>query len=170
MQRGLPAAGLPGTPAAMNRYAIRADDVTAPDVVALLEFHLAEMHRFSPPESCHVMPVERLRQPDVTFFSAWHDGQLAAVGAIKQIDARRGELKSMRAAPAYRGKGAGQAMLDHLIAVARERGYGWLGLETGTPEPFLPAFRLYSRNGFAECAPFEGYVPDVYSRFMELQL
>jgi putative acetyltransferase len=76
----------------------------------------------------------------------------------------------MRAAPPYRGKGAGHAMLRHLIEVGRQRGYRWLGLETGTPEPFLPAFSLYSRNGFCECEPFDGYVPDVYSRFMELHL
>lgn len=154
----------------MNRYTIRPDDLTSDAVIDLLRFHLDEMHQFSPPESCHVMPVERLRQPDVAFFSAWHDGNLAAVGAIKQLDDARGELKSMRAAPAYRGKGAGQAMLDHLLQVARGRGYGWLGLETGTPAPFEPAYRLYSRNGFADCAPFDGYVPDVYSRFMELRL
>jgi len=154
----------------MNRYTIRADDLLGEEVIALLRFHLGEMHQFSPPESCHVMPVERLRQPDVQFYSAWHDGALAAVGAIKRLDDRRGELKSMRAAPAYRGKGAGQAMLDHLLAVARDQGMDWLGLETGTPAPFEPAFRLYSRKGFVECAPFDGYVPDVYSRFMEIHL
>lgn len=154
----------------MNRYTIQPDDLTGEDVIALLRFHLDEMHQFSPPESCHVMPVERLRQPDVEFYSAWHDGALAAVGAIKRLDDGRGELKSMRAAPGYRGKGAGQAMLDHLLLVARSRGYGWLGLETGTPAPFEPAYRLYSRNGFADCEPFDGYVPDVYSRFMEIRL
>ncbi|MGC1270209.1 MAG: GNAT family N-acetyltransferase [Croceibacterium sp.] len=154
----------------MNRYTIQPDDLTGEDVIALLRFHLGEMHQFSPPESCHVMPVERLRQPDVEFYSAWHDGALAAVGAIKRLDDGRGELKSMRAAPGYRGKGAGQAMLDHLLLVARARGYGWLGLETGTPAPFEPAYRLYSRNGFTDCEPFDGYVPDVYSRFMEIRL
>lgn len=154
----------------MNTYAIQSDDLTGEDVIALLRFHLDEMQQFSPPESCHVLPVERLRQPDVEFFSAWHDGNLAAVGAIKRLDDGRGELKSMRAAPDYRGKGAGQAMLDHLLHVARARGYGWLGLETGTPAAFQPAYRLYRRNGFADCEPFDGYVPDVYSRFMEIRL
>ena len=76
----------------------------------------------------------------------------------------------MRAAPAYRGKGAGHAMLQHLIGIGRQRGYRWLGLETGTPEPFAPAFQLYSRAGFAECAPFDDYVTDPYSRFMALEL
>lgn len=151
-------------------YRIVEDDLTGEAVVALMRFHLAEMHQWSPPESCHVMPVERLREPDVTFYSAWDGDRLAATGAIRHLDAERGELKSMRAAPDYRGKGAGHAILQHLIAIGRERGYRWLGLETGTPEPFEPAFRLYSRAGFREIEPFGSYVKDPYSRFMALDL
>jgi len=154
----------------MADYRIIADDLTGTDVIALLQLHLDDMHRWSPPESCHVMPVERLRRPDVSFFSAWDGPHLAAVGAIRHLDTTRGELKSMRAAAAYRGKGAGHAILRHLIAVGRQRGYRWLGLETGTPAPFDAAYRLYSRAGFAECAPFDDYVHDPYSRFMALEL
>lgn len=154
----------------MQQYRIIEDDLTGPEVAGLLQFHLSEMHEWSPPCSVHAMPLERLRQPDVTFYSAWDGSRLAAVGALKEIDPERGELKSMRAAPEYRGKGAGRAVLEHLLAEARRRGYLWLGLETGRPEPFEPARRLYESYGFVECTPFADYVSDDFSLCMDRSL
>jgi len=150
----------------MPEYRIIEDDLRDPAVIALLDLHLAEMHRWSPACKVHALPAERLRQPDVTFYSAWDGEHLAAVGALKQLGPARGELKSMRAAPEYRGKGAGQAILRHLMAEARRRGYTWLGLETGRPEPFLPAQGLYRKHGFAECDNFGDYVSDEFSLCM----
>jgi putative acetyltransferase len=152
-----------GQKAPMIDYAIREDDLTGPAIAGLLRFHLEEMHRWSPPESVHAMPIERLRQDDVTFYAAWHGERLASCGALKQIDSRHGELKSMRAHPDYRGKGAGRAILLHLLAEARARGYARVSLETGRPEPFHPARRLYESHGFVECPPFGGYVSDPFS-------
>jgi len=150
----------------MPEYRIIEDDLRDPAVIALLDLHLAEMHRWSPACKVHALPAERLRQPDVTFYSAWDGEHLAAVGALKQLGPARGELKSMRVAPEYRGKGAGQAILRHLMAEARRRGYTWLGLETGRPEPFLPAQGLYRKHGFAECDNFGDYVSDEFSLCM----
>lgn len=147
----------------MGEYTIREDDLTGAAIAALLRLHLDEMHQWSPPESVHAMPIERLRAADVTFFSAWAGERLAACGAIKQLDPGHGELKSMRADPAFRGRGAGKAILLHLMAVARERGYTRLSLETGRPDPFLPARRLYESHGFAECPPFGDYTADPFS-------
>lgn len=154
----------------MIRYTIREDDLTGPEIAALLRLHLDEMHQWSPPESVHAMPIERLRQPDVTFYSAWDGDRLAACGAIKHLDERHGELKSMRAHPDYRGKGAGRAVLECLLAVAGERGYRRVSLETGRPEPFAPAQRLYEGHGFAECGPFAEYTDDPFSLFMTKEL
>lgn len=151
-------------------YRIVEDDLTGAEVAALLDFHLAEMHRWSPACKIHAMPIERLREPDVTFYSAWDGHALAAVGALKEIGPERGELKSMRAAPEYRGKGAGRAILEHLLAEAGRRGYAWLGLETGRPEPFEPARRLYESYGFAECRAFGDYVSDEFSLCMDRAL
>ena len=109
------------------------------------------------------MPIERLRAPDVTFYAAWDEASLAACGALRELDPAHGELKSMRAHPDYRGRGAGRAMLEHLVAQARARGYARLSLETGRPEPFHPARRLYRSFGFAECPPFGDYVADDFS-------
>jgi putative acetyltransferase len=150
----------------MADYAIREDDLTGPEVAALLRLHLGDMHQWSPPESVHAMPIERLRASDVTFYTAWQDGQLAAFGALKQLDPRHGEIKSMRADPVWRGKGAGKAILLHIFAEARARGYTRLSLETGRPEPFDPARRLYASHGFAECPPFGDYVDDGFSLCM----
>jgi putative acetyltransferase len=139
------------------------DDLTGTEIAALLRLHLDEMHQWSPPESVHAMPIERLRGPDVTFWSAWSGADLAGCGALKQLDAWHGELKSMRAHPDWRGKGVGKAMLHHLLGEARSRGYSRVSLETGRPEPFLPARRLYESHGFAECPPFADYVLDDFS-------
>jgi putative acetyltransferase len=152
------------------KYRIIENDLTGPEIAALLRLHLDEMHSWSPPESVHAMPIERLRQPDVTFYAAWDGDRLAACGAIKQLDAAHGELKSMRADPAYRGRGAGKAMLAHLLATARARGYSRVSLETGRPEHFLPARRLYESHGFTECPPFGDYVEDPFSICMSLAL
>ena len=150
----------------MTEYRIIEDDPLRPEIAALLELHLAEMHRWSPACKVHAMPAARLREPDVTFYSAWDGDALAAVGALKQLDPMRGELKSMRAAPDYRGKRAGQAILRHLVAEAERRGYSWLGLETGRPEVFRPAQSLYLKHGFAECGNFGDYVGDEFSMCM----
>ncbi len=151
-------------------YRIVTDDLTGEDVADLLRLHLEEMHRWSPACKVHAMPLERLRETDVTFYSAWDADRLAAVGALKELGAGRGELKSMRAAPAYRGKGAGEAILMHLMAEARARDLTWLGLETGRPAPFVPARRLYEKHGFAECPAFGDYVSDEFSLCMERML
>ena len=154
----------------MRDYRIVEDDLTGAEVAALLEFHLSEMHQWSPACKVHAMPIERLRERDVTFYSAWDGATLAAVGALKELDPARGELKSMRATPAYRGQGAGKAILAHLMGEAQRRGYTWLGLETGRPDPFVPARRLYERHGFAECPAFGDYVSDEFSLCMDRTL
>lgn len=150
----------------MSDYAIREDDLTGEQIAALLRLHLDDMHQWSPPESVHAMPIERLRASDVTFYTAWDGDDLAACGALKQLDPQHGEIKSMRADPAWRGKGAGRAILLHILAAARARGYTRLSLETGVPDAFLPARRLYASHGFAECPPFGNYLDDGFSLCM----
>ena len=149
---------------------IAPDDLSGAPILALLQLHLDEMHQWSPPESVHAMPAERLRAPDITFFAAWDGEVLAGCGALKHLDAGHGELKSMRAAPAYRGRGVGRALLVHLLQEARARGYVRVSLETGRPAPFHPAQSLYRSHGFVECAPFGDYVSDTFSLCMTKDL
>ena len=136
---------------------IAVDDPGAPDVAALLRQHLDFAHSHSPREDVHALDSEALIDPDVTFFSARLDGELLAIGALRQLDATHGEVKSMHTSAAARGRGLGRAMLDHLIQVARERGWCRLSLETGTMVAFAPARALYASAGFGPCEPFAGY-------------
>ena len=145
---------------------IHVDDLSGEATRALITSHLAGMHDTSPAESVHALDIDGLRHPAITFWSAWIDGELAGIGALKAIDAQRGELKSMRVDDRFRGSGVGRALLRHIVAAARERGMTSLWLETGSTEEFLPARRLYESEGFAECGPFEGYVLDPFSIFL----
>ncbi|MCB2067537.1 MAG: GNAT family N-acetyltransferase [Erythrobacter sp.] len=153
-----------------SAYAIACDPLTDAEVLALLQHHLDEMNACSPACKVHAMPAERLRASDVTFFAARVDGELAAVGALKDLDDATGELKSMRAADGWRGKGAGEAILLHLIAEGRRRGYRWLGLETGRGPVFEPAHALYRKHGFTPCPAYADYVLDDFSLCMGMDL
>jgi putative acetyltransferase len=124
------------------------------------------MHANSPPESVHAFDVDKLRQPGVTFWTAWIGDEIAGCGALKELDSDRGELKSMRVADAFLGRGIGRAILEHLMGEARARGMQSLWLETGSADAFTPALRLYESAGFARCRPFDGYVEDTFSIFM----
>jgi len=145
---------------------IRTDDLSGETTQALIAAHLTGMHDTSPPESVHALDIDGLRHPTITFWSAWIDGELAGIGALKTIDAERGELKSMRVDDRFRGSGVGRAILLHIIAEARDRGMSSLWLETGSPDEFAPAVRLYESEGFTRCGPFEGYADDPFSVFM----
>ena len=120
----------------MTGYAIHEDDLSGPEIAELLAFHLSEMHRHSPMESVHAMPIGRLRDTDVTFWTLWDGEALAGCGALKEINGEHGELKSMRTAPEFLRRGVGKAILQHLIAEGRRRGYRRLSLETGRPTAF----------------------------------
>jgi putative acetyltransferase len=149
---------------------IRLDDLTNPDVIALLQEHLRCMAEVSPPESRHALDLDGLRQPDVSFWSIWDGENLAGCGALKALDSRHGEIKSMRTAYGYERQGVGSRMLRHLIEEAKRRGYLRLSLETGSMKYFEPARSLYARFGFSTCAPFGSYREDPNSTFMTKQL
>ena len=152
------------------RMKIRLDDLSGPQVRALLEEHLRNMHSISPPESVHALDLEGLRRPEIAFWTVWSDEALLGCGALKALDARHGEIKSMRTAAAHRRSGVAQAVLQHIIAEATKRGYTRLSLETGSQAEFEPARRLYMKHGFEECPPFADYLEDPNSVFMTRRL
>lgn len=149
---------------------IRPDPLTSKAIAALLQEHLDNMAEISPPESVHALDLQALRQPQLSFWSAWDGDELLGCGALKELDAQHGEIKSMRTANAHRRKGVAARILEHIIATARERGYQRLSLETGTQPPFAPAHALYRRYGFDDCSPFADYSEDPNSTFMTLEL
>jgi len=150
---------------------IEHDDLSRSAIHELLDEHLQSMRAWSPPESVHALDLDKLRQPGITFWSAWDEaGLLLGCGALKELDATHGELKSMRTPEARRGRGAGRAILKHIISVATARGYERLSLETGATARFAPAQRLYESAGFTRCGPFGDYAEDPHSVFMSLPL
>lgn len=149
---------------------IRLDNLQGPEIAALLAEHLRDMYATSPPESVHALDLSGLRQPEISFWTAWQDGQLAGCGALKQLDASHGEIKSMRTAQGFHRKGVATQLLLHILNEARRRGYQRVSLETGSMAYFAAARALYLRHGFIECGPFSTYTPDPNSTFMTLQL
>ena len=149
-----------------DAFEIRADDLNGPDVAGFLQEHLEFAALHSPRESRHVLDLEALRAPAVTFLCAWQGPELVGCGALKELDATHGEVKSMRTAPSHLRRGVAAALLEHILNVARKRAYHRLSLETGSQDAFAPARALYARFGFEPCGPFADYVDDPNSIFM----
>ena len=149
---------------------IEMDDLTRPEVHALLQEHLANMYELSPPESVHALDLSKLRAPGITFWSVWDGATLVGCGALKEMSATEGEIKSMRTPKELRRRGAGRAVLEHILEEAKRRGYKRLYLETGSQDGFVPARTLYESFGFTYCGPFGDYKPDPHSAFMMLEV
>ncbi len=145
---------------------LREDDLSGPEIAALLREHLTDMHAITPPESVHALDLDALRRSDITFWTAWDGGELLGCGALKSLDDHSGEVKSMRTAISHRGRGVARRILAEIERVARERRYQALYLETGAMAEFEPARTLYERTGFEYCGPFGDYLPDPNSVFM----
>jgi putative acetyltransferase len=149
---------------------IEIDDVSRPQVIALLEEHLRNMYELSPADRVFAFDASKLRAPDVTFWTAWKDATLLGCAALKELSTTQGEVKSMRTPASLRRHGAGRALLNHILHVSRERGYHELFLETGRHPAFGPAQTLYRSVGFRERGLFGSYKDNGNSVFMSLQL
>ena len=140
------------------------------DVCILLSQHLAEMRAGSPPEACHVLPIDGLKVPAIRFFTLRENGVLLGCGALKRLEPGHGEVKSMRTANSALGLGVGKAMLDHIVTVAHGEDITRLSLETGSTDQFAAASRLYEREGFARCGPFGGYADTPWTCFFTKEI
>jgi putative acetyltransferase len=149
---------------------IALDDPRAADVRALLERHLAFANQHSAPEDIHALDIDGLLDPAVSFYSYRAGGELLGVGALKRLDDAHAEIKSMHTAEAARGRGIARAMVEHLLAVARERGFARVSLETGSGPAFAPARGLYASVAFVPCAPFADYPDSPNSAYMTRSL
>ncbi|MGZ8937676.1 MAG: GNAT family N-acetyltransferase [Limisphaerales bacterium] len=149
---------------------IKVDDLTGPEISQLLREHLQNLSAISPPCSMHALDIEGLRDPNITFWSVWDEGQLMGCGALKKLEVHHAEIKSMRTAAAHLRKGVASHLLKHIITEARRRNFRRLSLETGSGQKFKPAQALYAKFGFRPCGPFADYVEDVNSFFMTMEL
>lgn len=153
----------------MSRLEIREDDLTGKKIANLLREHLENMHEITPPQSVHALNLEGLRSY-ITFWTAWEGDELLGCGALKELDSRSGEVKSMRTAKAHRRRGVASKILKHIIKEAERRAYDHLDLETGAFPEFAPARALYTRYGFEYRGPFAEYLDDPNSVFMTKKL
>lgn len=145
---------------------IRVDDLSGAEIAQLIQEHLRSVALHSPPESVHALDLDALRKPEITFWTVWQESELLGCGALKELDAHDGEIKSMRTAALHLRTGVATTLMHHLLKEARLRCYRRLSLETGSMDAFAPARRLYTRFGFQPCGPFADYVEDPYSVFM----
>lgn len=149
---------------------IKIDNLSNEKVIHLISDHLHNMALYSPPESIHALDIEKLKKSDITFWSAWEQDDLVGCGALKKLNIRHGEIKSMKTSPAHLRKGVAKQILQHIIKEAKIRGYSRLSLETGSMAVFEPARLLYEQFGFQYCAPFADYKKDANSVFMTKEL
>lgn len=149
---------------------IRLDDLDSQQVQDLLAAHLAGMQENSPPESVYALDLSGLLAANVSVWTAWDSGELMGIGALKRLSSSTGEIKSMRTDTRHLRRGVGLALLDYIIAVARERGYRRLSLETGSGAEFEPALAMYLKRGFENGEPFGDYKPTDFNQFLHLDL
>jgi putative acetyltransferase len=149
---------------------IKIDDLRGPEIAELLTEHLRSLAEVTPPESRHALNLDELRQPDITFWTAWQGHEVVGCGALKELDTAHGEIKSMRTARAHLRKGVGAMVLAQIILEAKRRSYRRLSLETGAMPYFTPAHCLYRKFGFTKCPPFGDYIEDPNSVFMTMEL
>ncbi|MGV6873700.1 GNAT family N-acetyltransferase [Pseudochelatococcus sp. B33] len=151
-------------------FDIREDDLSSEQTQALLALHLRGMHASSPPGSVFALDLSGLRVPEVTVWSAWREGRIAGVGALKMLGEGGAEVKSMRTHPDFLRSGVAAALLERIVTAAKAKGAHRLSLETGSGPAFEPALALYRRHGFVDGEAFSGYKPNPFSRFLHLPL
>lgn len=154
----------------MLKLEIKVDDLCGKEIFALLNEHLIDMYAASPPESVHALDIEKLKRPEITFWSMWENDILAGCGAIKELSPTSAEIKSMRTAKEFRRMGVAEKLLSHILNECKNRKYDTVYLETGSVPYFVPALKLYEKFGFNECGPFADYVLDSYSIFMQKKM
>lgn len=154
----------------MAALEIREDDLSSEPTRELLRLHLMGMHANSPPGHVFALDLSGLKAPNVTIWSAWSRGQIAGIGALKDLGDGTGEVKSMRTHPSFLRQGVGAALLEQIISSARARGMSRLSLETGSGPAFEPALALYRKRGFIDGEAFSDYARSQFNQFLHLPL
>jgi putative acetyltransferase len=154
----------------VHQWDIRQDDLSGSATRDLVRLHLEGMHAQSPPGTVFALDLGGLTAPALTVWTAWDGHRIAGMAALKELGDQLGELKSMRTHPDFLRRGVGNALLEHVIGVARRRGMVRLSLETGSGPYFEPALRLYRRRGFIDGDEFADYRRSDFNQFLHLAL
>jgi putative acetyltransferase len=151
-------------------FDIRRDDLSGEPTRRLVALHLASMNEHTPAGHVFALDLSGLTAPEVTFWSVWDGDEIAGMGALKDLGDGTAELKSMRTDPGHLRKGVAAALLEHIIAQARGRGFTRLSLETGRGASFEPALALYRKRGFVDGEAFGDYEGSAFNQFLHLPL
>ena len=134
----------------------------------LLIKHFIELRSVSPKGSAHVLDIAGLKVSSIKFWSLWEGDELLGIGAIKFLNKKHGEFKSIRVNDKFRAQGRGLEIINHLIDEARKLNIQQLSLETGAGNFFVKARKLFAKSGFKTCDPFSHYEKDVNSVYMSM--
>ena len=140
------------------------------EVNELLNKHFIELRSVSPEGSTHVLDIDGLKDKSIKFWSLWDNNQLIGCGALKFLEKKHGEFKSIRVADKFRRSGIGEKIIEHLIEEAKKLQISKLSIETGAGDFFIPARKLFSKFGFKKCMPFAHYKEDPNSCYYTLDL
>ena len=149
---------------------IKVDDLSSPEVIALLNEHLQHMIAVTPPGCVHALDIEALKSPEIAFWCVWEGSSLLGCGALKKLDQCHAEIKSMRTSTFHQGKNIASHLLQFILNEARNGNYNRVSLETGSYDAFMPARNLYEKFGFTYCKPFADYSQNINSVFMTIEL
>ena len=136
------------------------------EVNELLTKHFTELRAASPKGSAHVLDIPGLKDPSIKFWSLWENEKLLGCGALKFLDKRHGEFKSIRVHDKFRNKGNGIKVMKHLIQEAVKLDIERLSIETGAGKFFEPARKLFKKCNFEACEPFAHYKEDINSIYL----
>jgi putative acetyltransferase len=132
----------------------------------LLIKHFIELRAASPEGSAHVLDIPGLKIPSIKFWSLWQSDKLMGCGALKFLDKKHGEFKSIRIHDDFRKKGNGINVVNHLINEAKKLNITRLSIETGAGDFFKPARKLFKQCSFETCKPFAHYKDDINSVYL----
>ena len=141
-----------------------------PEVNKLLTNHFIELRAASPEGSAHVLDIPGLKDPSIKFWSLWQNEKLFGCGALKILNDKHGEFKSIRIHDNFREKGNGIKLIEHLIFEAKKLGIKRISIETGAGLFFEPARKLFKRCEFETCKPFAHYKEDINSIYYTKQI
>jgi putative acetyltransferase len=136
-----------------------------PGVIRLLELSNAYAASLYPAESNHMLPLEELELPNVSFFVARRGEIVLGCASLVRDGDGTAEIKRMFVDDAARGLKLGKKLLETLEAEAETLKISAIRLETGIYQP--EAIGLYRKAGYVEIEPFGSYRPDPLSLFME---
>jgi putative acetyltransferase len=107
-------------------------------------------------------------EPDGRIFIGYVDDEPAGCIGLRKLDDGICEMKRLYLRESARGQGLGNALIDKLIADAREIGYKKMRLDTYPPK-MGKAVGLYESHGFRVIEPYYDN-PHGDTLFMEMDL